>query len=166
MKKILFIIVAMLAIITTNAQITLSLADFGNTSFHAIQANDTLVDTDAIHIGGTGNLTWNFTGLHNHNIDTLQFMSVASTPYSSSFSSTANIAFTQSNNPLVYAFLNASNSGINIIGEGLNNGYTTLQTPNEAVPLNPPQVYIPFPITYNSVFIVIANSLIILYTTF
>lgn len=166
MKKNLFIIVAVLLVITTKAQITLTLADFGNTSFHAIQANDTLIDTAAIHIGGTGNQTWNFAGLHNHNTDTLQFMTVASTPYSSSFNATANIAFTQSNNPLVYAFLNASNSGVNIIGEGLNNGYTTLQTPNEAVPLNPPQVYMPFPSTYNSGFSGSSNAVIMIDTTF
>ena len=39
MKKFLFIIIALFAIINSKAQITRSQSDFGNIYFHAIQAN-------------------------------------------------------------------------------------------------------------------------------
>src|SRR5665213_1931974 len=165
MKKTLLIIVALLSVIATKAQITLNQSDFGNIYFNAIQANDTLIDTASIHIGGTGNQTWVFTGLHNHYPDSLRFMTVASTPYSSNFGA-ANIAFTKSNSPGVYSFLNASSVGVNIIGQGYNQGNFSLTTPNEAVILNPSQLYMPFPSTFNSGFSGSSMTTIVIDTTF
>src|ERR1017187_8810184 len=82
MKKILLIIAAFLAVITANAQITITQADFGNVYFHATQANDTLVNPVYINVGNPSALTqtWNFDSLRNDYTDILQFMTVASTP--------------------------------------------------------------------------------------
>jgi hypothetical protein len=122
MKRILFSIVALLAVLTTQAQITITQADFGNVYFHATQANDTLVDTANIHVGSPSALTqtWNFDSLRNDYTDALQFMTVASTPspFPASFGA-ANTAYTKSNSPGTYNFGNSSASGVNAIGLGL-----------------------------------------------
>ena len=171
MKKILFIIVALLAVITTKAQITITQADFGNINYHAIQANDTLVDTAYIHIGNPSALTqtWVFDSLRNDYTDVLQFMTVASTPapFPASFGA-ANIAYTRSNSIGTYNFGNSSSSGVTAIGLGLMQGTFPISTttPNEAIVLNTPQTYINFPSTYGAHFMSSANAIIIDDTTF
>jgi len=170
MRKILFIIVALLSVITTNAQITITQSDFGNVYFHALQANDTLIDTANVHIGNPGtNLTWNFDSLHNDFTDTLQFMTVASTPapFPASFSA-ANVAYTKSNAHGTFNFGNVSSTGLNAVGIGLLSGTfpISLTTPNEAVILSTPQTYLNFPTTYNSHFTSSAHANIVDDTTF
>jgi len=169
MKKNLFLILTLLIAITTNAQITITDADFGNTFFRAIQANDNTMDTAYIHVGNPGaNQTWSFDSLHNDYIDTLQFMTVASTPFASSFASIANIAYTKTNSPGTYNFGNASSSGVNAIGLGLEPGTfpISLTTPAEAVILSTPETYMNFPSTYNSHFSVSTHGVVNDDTTF
>ncbi len=167
MKKIITTILAALFVFAMNAQITLTQADFGNKFFHCVQAHDTLVDSANVHIGSpsANSQTWNFTALHNNSTDTITFMDAATTSYASSFSN-ANIAFTQSNSPGTYNFLNSTTSGVNAIGQGIDHGNITLTTPNEAVILNTPQTYMPFPSTLNSTFSGNCHTTIVIDTSF
>lgn len=171
MKRILFSIVALLAVLTIKAQITITQADFGNVYFHATQANDTLVDTTYIHVGSPSALTqtWNFDSLRNDYTDVLQFMTVASTPapFPASFGS-ANTAYTKSNSLGTYNFGNSSSTGVSAIGLGLLQGTFPISgtTPNEAIVLNTPQTYINFPSTYGAHFLSTAHAVIIDDTTF
>jgi len=167
MKNITTILIALLFMVSAKAQITLSQADFGNTFFHAILANDTLVDTATIHIGNPGatSQTWNFSTLHNSNTETLQFMSPTATTYATNFP-TATVAFTQSSNQGATNFINATAAGIFIVGQGLDHGYLTNTTPDEAVVLMPQQTFMAFPATYNSTFSGTSVATIVIDTSF
>ena len=166
MKRTITIIIAMLCVLFVKAQITITQADFGNQFYHAIQANDLIVDTAAIHVGAAGtNQTWNFAALHDSINDTLQFMTAASTPFAGSFL-TANLAFTQNNSPGVYNFINSTSAAIVNDGEGLPAGYVSSTPPAEAVVANPPETYMTFPATYNTSFNGSSNFIIDSDTTF
>ncbi len=150
MKKIITIIVALVCVITAQSQIVIQPADMGGIGYSAIQVNDTLVDTVAIHTLAAGaNLNWNFAGLHNSFMDTVNIVSPGSTPYASNFS-TSNLAFTQSNQPGIYNYLYSDASSVVVNGQELPAGFITTTTPAEAVVLNPPQGYLAFPGNYMS----------------
>ncbi len=167
MKKIITLItIAFMGMVSSNAQITINQADFANVWFHAIQANDTLVDTAHIHIGNPGtNMVWAFDSLHNNLTDSLQFMDISATPYASNFA-TANMAFKQASSPGTFNFVNSSPSAAMILGQGLNQGNISTTTPNEAVPVNPPMTFMNFPSTYNATFNGASHGTIILDSTF
>lgn len=111
MKKLFTIIILFVAIMTTvHAQLTISATSFPNVGDVFTHANDT---SHTVSPGTTGtNQTWDYSALQNIFQDTSTFVSVASTPYASSFPS-ANLAVLTGGN---YAYLNKTATEIDMIG--------------------------------------------------
>jgi hypothetical protein len=165
MKILLSFFTIVLSIAVTEGQITLHQSDFGTIGYTAIQNNDTL-PANTIHVGNPSSLqqSWDFTTLHNHYQDTIYFISIDSTNYPLDFS-TSDIAYWATDDG-AYNFINSSPTGIIANGQGLDSGYLSNTTPNQAVVLHPSETYLNFPTTYNSTFSGTTHFVVTIDTTF
>ncbi|NVO03713.1 MAG: T9SS type A sorting domain-containing protein [Bacteroidetes bacterium] len=150
MKKIIFTFLSVFCVLALNAQITITSTDIAvplNTK------NIMQIDTipTGINIGTAGvNLTWNFSGINNHQTDTVTILAPSSCPNSASFP-TANLAL-HSTLDNGFAFLNNTATSLMLVGQAgtrdINGSSFTL-----VVPLNPTQQFMKFGCTYQTNYI-------------
>lgn len=145
-KKLLFSFgIIGTSITTVNAQITITMADIAGVGKEIKQAHDTL---PTVNPGPAGaNVTWNFSALTTNapGADTLIFTNPFWTPYQSSFP-TSNLAIQlglNGNGGTIYTNLNGGN--FSVLGQHVE----FVSTPVN-IHISPPEVFIPFPSTYNT----------------
>ncbi|MFI5220219.1 MAG: T9SS type A sorting domain-containing protein [Bacteroidia bacterium] len=142
MKKIYsLLITAMLIAGNINAQITITQSNLPVAGWGFIDAVDSNY-TAAIPAGGAGQ-TWNYASLINGYQDSLLFISSAGTPYAAQFTGANLAAFDPQTGG--YAYFTSSASGFYL------NGAVSAAFPIPFV-LNPPEMFIPVPFTYNSTY--------------
>lgn len=78
MKKPLLLSLFAMGVVAANAQITITVADIAAPPAVIYQANDT-IPTISVGSAGAG-MTWNFTGLSNDGVDTINFHNFATAP--------------------------------------------------------------------------------------
>lgn len=140
MKKFL-LSVAALAALTTQAQVVVTEADFGNIGDKLFIGSDNDVTNLNLSVGnaGAGN-TWNFASLQTDTIEELNFIDPQTLPGISLYP-TANISFKQFG---ADAFVRKDAAGVEVLGlDGAVdfNGFNTVVT----APFNPTQTVIVFP---------------------
>ncbi|HEY6162985.1 MAG TPA: T9SS type A sorting domain-containing protein [Bacteroidia bacterium] len=142
-KKLLFSFgIVTIGAAAVQAQITITSNDIAAIGKVIKQANDTL---PTVAPGPSGaNVTWNFTALNNHYLDTLTFTNPAWTPNGNQFP-TSNLAVNFGSQGTTYALLNSST--FNILGQA-----GTFNAMPLVIKDNPVEVLIQFPSTYNSTF--------------
>lgn len=138
-KKILTLSFAVATGLTASAQITITQNDIATIGTFIREAEDTL-PAAGIGPGPAGaNLTWSFSALDTHNIDTLLFTNPNWTPYAANFPS-SNLA---AETPDGIAYLDINSSGLSMIGQAD-------PVSNMAQTVNPGELIVPFPATFGT----------------
>lgn len=141
-KRLLSVCVIATAFTGVNAQITITVADIAGIGKVIRSANDTM---PTVIPGPAGaNVTWNFTALNNHSVDTLTFTNPNWTPDGNQFP-TSNLAVLQGTNGTVYTQVTGTDFFIQ--GQAGNLNQTAVVVKN-----NPFDELITFPSTFNTSF--------------
>lgn len=146
MKKTITLFLASFGVIISNAQITLTSADFFGVGKILYEVNDTVtpLTIGAINPGPAGaNKTWNFSNLQISTVDTMTATNPAWLPNGSKFPG-ANLAMLFNDGSAYY--LKSNSTGVDIIGAEAGGG------PFGMVLFNPTEKFETFPDTYNSTF--------------
>lgn len=138
MRKYLLIISAMVLSVTSKAQITITAADVPAPGNSFIQATDSF-PTIILGSGGA-NKTWNYASLATDALDTLDFVTPASTPYASQFPSSNVAAYMHgpSGANFLYVINNTSFTLDGFAGDGI------------VANLNPNELVFNYPATYGT----------------
>ncbi|MBN4081658.1 PKD domain-containing protein [bacterium AH-315-C07] len=137
MKKILVALTVLLISINGYSQITINYDKAPEIGDTWTQANDTS-NLSGINAGNADTAqSWNFMSLGPDYIDTLRFIAPQSTPYYSSYP-TADMAIQEGNGPYIYAETDTNEFSIT--------GYAV--DPNTLLVLDPPIVFLRFPMNY------------------
>lgn len=128
----------------TQAQITVTSADFGTIGATLLQGSDTILPAGTT-IGGTGMQTWDYSNLVLDELDTLNFLDPATTLNASLFPN-SDVAL-ENNSGLVY--LDDQLTGIEL--DGIDGDYFNLGAV-VALNINPNLTLFPFPATLNTNF--------------
>ncbi|MGD1847319.1 MAG: T9SS type A sorting domain-containing protein [Salibacteraceae bacterium] len=126
------------------AQITVTLSDFGSAGATVVQGNDTTLPA-GISIGTTGNTTWDFSNLQADELDTLEFIDPATTASAGLFPN-ATVAIEDASG---LAYLKTSSTGIEL--DGIDGDYFNLGAV-VALNINPNITLFPLPATNNTTY--------------
>ena len=144
-KKLLFSTVLITGTVPmAHSQITIQMADIAAIGKLIYSANDTLPAPSIVPGPAGSNVTWNFSALNNHFLDTLNFTNPNWTPYGGSFP-TSNLAVKQGSNGTIYTSIQGGS--FTIVGQVGTFGSTTV-----VVQMNPNEIFITFPSTFNTSF--------------
>jgi len=136
MKTFYFLNLFLFVGIVLNAQITINSSDLVSVGDTVIQGSDENITSYTI--GGTGEQTWDFSGLSADSEDTLVFVDLSETPFGSDFPD-AEMAVKILPDTM-FMYIDLETSYLHIIGMSAN--------PYNAVYFNPFQNIMPFPVTY------------------
>ncbi len=141
MKHSLLLVLVSLLTIATQAQISIDSSDIGHVGDKVYFGTDTLVTGVSVSAGSSVAQTWDFSGLVQDDLDSVEFVNPASTPSGAIFPS-ADIALSQDGG---FAYLNKSNVALNLIG-------LEVEIQGVVLPISsdPSQTLLDFPSTYGS----------------
>jgi len=110
MKKLLLLFAFLSLTVLSYSQITITSNDIVNVNDSIFMGIDTVPNNSVIDPGGTGEQTWNFTNLEEHDVDSIFLFHTDETPYSDVFPSSNIAAFILPDS--MYAYLTKNTSGL------------------------------------------------------
>ncbi len=140
MKTLNFFILFLLQGIFLNAQITINYGDLVSVGDTIIQGNDDNISS--FSVGGTGQQTWDFSGMTADSEDTLIFIALADAPFAGAFSDAEMVVEILPDSMFMY--IDNEPSYLHILGMAAS-GYNDVHS-------YPYQNILPYPVTYGDEF--------------
>ncbi len=144
MKKLFLLFTGLCFVFVNNAQITITsneIVDVGDIIF---ESTDTIPNNSVISPGGTGNQTWDFSSLEEHDTDSTYLLNADETPYYLVFPTSNIAAYTLPDS--MYSYITKNETGMfqnGFVGDIFNNGET------DTFIYIMPELIIATPVNYN-----------------